>query len=435
MEHIDNLIRKYYDKNPVEEWERLDKHRTEFSVTMRVLKDFLPNPPAEILDCGGGPGRYAIELANLGYSVTLYDLSEKNLEIAAEKAESKCIALLDYLQGNAVDLARFSDNSFDAVLLMGPLYHIMDDAARTQAIREAKRVLKPGGVLFAAFISRYAAHRWTAKHEPESIVDNPRINDALILTGFLKPGEGAEDEFCGYLAKPEEVEDLFWDVGMEVENIYGVEGLISLIDEKLNQMEGGVWLKWVDLNYQISSDPSILAGVEHLLVVSRKPVWHDVLKHIVSKLQAEGIDYHIVGGTSVALQGVRVKVKDIDVEMDKESAFQFQSIFIDNVKEPVRYCQDERYCSYLGNFDFNGVNVEIIGDIKRNEHGCWTDTSVKTSRLVKLDGISLRVSWIEEETLAYIRRGRMQRAALCLEKSNRERMLSLLRGEVEAGVI
>jgi ubiquinone/menaquinone biosynthesis C-methylase UbiE len=435
MESIDALVRRYYDQNLNDEWERLDRHRTEFYVTMRVLQDFLPNPPADILDCGGGPGRYAIELAKQGYSVTLFDLSEGNLKFAKEKADELGVKLENYLQGNAIDLGRFPDNSFDAVLMMGPLYYIMDGAYRIQAIREAKRVLKPGGVLFAAFINRYAVHRWTAKNEPEKIINNPRINDALIRAGGLEPGENAENEFCGYLAKSEQVDDLFWTAGMEVENVYGVEGLISLIDDNLNQMGGDVWSEWANLNYRISTDPAIRACVEHLLVVSKKPAWQEVLRNIVLKMEAKGLDYHIVGGASVALQGVRVKVKDIDIEMDKESAFRFQSIFIDHIKESVRYCQDERYSSYLGTFDFSGVCVEVCGDIRRNEAGSWTDTSVKTSRFVNLDDIPVRVSWIEEETLAYIRRGRMVRATLCLERSDRERVLSLLRGEVEVGVL
>lgn len=76
----------HYDAHPEHEWERLQRHRTEFAVTLRALDTYLPPPPATILDIGGGPGRYAIELARLGYEVTLLDLSQANLALAKDKA-------------------------------------------------------------------------------------------------------------------------------------------------------------------------------------------------------------------------------------------------------------------------------------------------------------------------------------------------------------
>jgi ubiquinone/menaquinone biosynthesis C-methylase UbiE len=72
---IVEVIRRYTDKRTEQEWERLGRHRTEFAVTIRALAGHLPPPPARVLDCGGGPGRYAIELARRGYDVTLFDLS------------------------------------------------------------------------------------------------------------------------------------------------------------------------------------------------------------------------------------------------------------------------------------------------------------------------------------------------------------------------
>ncbi len=81
-------IEQYYDDSPQREWERLERHRTEFAVASRVLTDTLPAPPASLLDVGGGPGRYALMLAEYGYLVTLLDLSQKNLAFARGKAEA-----------------------------------------------------------------------------------------------------------------------------------------------------------------------------------------------------------------------------------------------------------------------------------------------------------------------------------------------------------
>ncbi len=80
-------VQAFYDKNAQNEWDRLDRHRTEFAVTLRALKDYLPHFPAEVLDVGGGPGQYSIALAKLGYQVTLLDLSEGCLQLAKKKAQ------------------------------------------------------------------------------------------------------------------------------------------------------------------------------------------------------------------------------------------------------------------------------------------------------------------------------------------------------------
>ena len=103
-----NVVEKFYDGKANAEWIRLERHRTEFAVTMRALADFLPEAPATILDVGGGPGRYAIALAQQSYSVTLVDLSQSNLTLAREKAEEAGVVLTDFIHANALDLAHFS---------------------------------------------------------------------------------------------------------------------------------------------------------------------------------------------------------------------------------------------------------------------------------------------------------------------------------------
>ncbi len=148
-------VQAFYDKNAQNEWDRLDRHRTEFAVTLRAMKDYLPHSLAEVLDVGGGPGRYSIALAKLGYRVTLLDLSEGCLQLAQKKAKEAGVNLAGCLRGNAIDLRRFRGSSFDVVLLMGPLYHLLDVDSRDQALKELHRVLKQNGLVFATFITRY----------------------------------------------------------------------------------------------------------------------------------------------------------------------------------------------------------------------------------------------------------------------------------------
>lgn len=138
-------VREYFDNDAEREWERLDRHRTEFAVTLRALSAHLAPPPARIADVGGGPGRYAVELAKRGYAVTLIDLSPGVVRLAREHAEREGVHL-DAREGDARQLAGPADGSCDAVLLLGPLYHLLEAADRGRAVAEAHRVLRPGSL-------------------------------------------------------------------------------------------------------------------------------------------------------------------------------------------------------------------------------------------------------------------------------------------------
>jgi len=264
-------IQHYYDQLAVEEWQRLDAHRTELALTLRALAEHLPPPAARVLDCGGGPGRYAIELARQGHRVTLFDLSPQCLELARAKAAEAGVTLAALDQGNATDLSRYGAASFDAVLLMGPLYHLLHEDERGRALREARRVLRPGGWLFAAFNTRYAAIRYSAVHDVMWVPQEPERVKMLLDTGVLPGRRSGPLEFAAYYAHPGEVRPLLEGQGFAVISLLGVEGLISMIEEQVNELSDDAWQAWVDLNYGVAADPAILGCVGHLLAVARKP--------------------------------------------------------------------------------------------------------------------------------------------------------------------
>ena len=132
-----SAVEQFYDQDAHQEWERLNRHRTEFAVTMRALAEFLPAAPAQLLDVGGGPGRYAIALAQQGYQVTLVDLSQASLRRAAHYAEAAGVRLAAIQQQNALNLSTVVDASYDGVLLLGPLYHLITEEERSQAVQVA----------------------------------------------------------------------------------------------------------------------------------------------------------------------------------------------------------------------------------------------------------------------------------------------------------
>ena len=426
---VAGAVAQYYDSMPAHEWARLDRHRTEFYVTLRALREHLPPPPARVLDCGGGPGRYAVELAGWGYDITLFDLSTGNLALAREKAAEAGVTVAGFELGTALDLSRFPAASFDAVLLMGPLYHLLEDAERRRALAEARRVLKPGGPLFAAFITRYAAHRDAAVHYPTEPVDRPGLYERIEADGVLPPTRSGAPTFTAYFARPEEATPLCWEAGLEVTAVLGVEGLVSVIeDQVINGLTGPAWDWWAEANWRAGRDPSLHGAGEHLLVVARNPHWRPVLREIARRLAEVDVRYTVVGGTSLALHGLPLPVKDLDIETDPDGAYRFAEMFAARIVEPVALKESRSYRSHFGRFDFDGVQVEVMGRLERRETDGWVPTEVVNTESVDLEGTPVRVSWLEEETLAYIRRGRLDRAALCLPRCDQERLLALLRG-------
>lgn len=273
-----NPVEAHYDQYAEREWERLERHRMEFAINCRVLAEFLPSPPGRILDVGGGPGRYTLHLIRAGYQLTLVDLSQRCLDLAVEKATAEGIYLPMPIIGNAVALPDRDPDAtedytglFDAVLLMGPLYHLTAAEERQAAVHEAFRVLRPGGLIFAAFITRFAPLRDVAVKSPQWIQEHPDRYQQLVKDGvLLAQKDSIAPDF--YFAHPDEVLPLMSSGGFRLEALQGSEGFLAGHEEAVNELEGELWEAWVDVNYRAGRDPSLLSAADHLLYVGSKPV-------------------------------------------------------------------------------------------------------------------------------------------------------------------
>lgn len=135
---------------------RLFKNRRgqlELLTTMHYIHKVLPEP-GDVLEVGAGTGRYSIALAKEGHRVTAVELAERNLDLLRQNAHD--LGNLTAMQGDAIDLSRLQDDSFDLTLLLGPMYHLYSKEDQLAALREAVRVTKPGGYVLTAFLSVYA---------------------------------------------------------------------------------------------------------------------------------------------------------------------------------------------------------------------------------------------------------------------------------------
>ena len=247
-----DTVAAIYDSAPEREWARLDERRIEFGVTRCALEEFLPPAPAEILDIGSGPGRYAIPLVSAGYSVSLLDLSEECLKRAEREATLSGVSFGAVELGDATDLRAFDDASFDAALLLGPLYHLRSEEQRAQAVSEAQRVLRPEGVLFAAFLSRYSVVRYAAKNRPGQFTDDPNLIESILDQGHAD-SERADATFLNgcYFVDPAEVQPFMERCGVETLAVLGCEGVLSEVEERLNDQPEAELSKLFELNYRL----------------------------------------------------------------------------------------------------------------------------------------------------------------------------------------
>ena len=237
---------------------RLERVRTQ-----ELLVRHLPPAPARVLDVGGGPGVYAAWLASLGYQVTLVDPVARHLE----QARAHGTFLVE--QGDARALAA-ADGSMDVVLVMGPLYHLLDPADRARSLAEARRVVRPGGVIVAAFISRHAP-----------IIDvaaKLRINDDEVLArlrglrhdGRHEPGRAFT---AAYFHTVEEVRADFAAAALEDPAVYGIEGpLVGLLASGLAEDRQDFFEAALRAARLVEDDPAMLAANGHLLAITRADI-------------------------------------------------------------------------------------------------------------------------------------------------------------------
>jgi len=223
---IDSDILRYYERG--RERERLTRNggTLELVRTQELLERYLPPPPSAALDVGGGPGVYAAWLAQAGYRVHLVD----PVPLHIEQALNAAAAQPDYPFTAAVGDARqldAPDASFDAILLFGSLYHLVERAERVAALAEAQRVLRPGGVVLAAAISRFGSLldglRQGYLGDPEAL----QVIEETVRSGQNRnPGL---ERFPGWFTtsdfhRPDELAAEVVESGLILEALVGVEG-------------------------------------------------------------------------------------------------------------------------------------------------------------------------------------------------------------------
>lgn len=269
---LDPAIKAYYDQAPEETRLELGPFRLEQLRSRELILRHAPAPPAAVLDVGGAAGAYAFWLAEEGYDVRLIDAVPRLIEVAQERNEHAVRPLVSCRVADARALPEAND-SVAMVLLLGPLYHLVEQRDRHAALSEAARVLRPGGVLVAAGISRWASALDGLVREVLRDQAFARIVERDLLDGHHENPTGRLDYFTtAYFHRPDELREELMNAGFEIAGLYGVEGpgwMLPDVVDRCNDPDRRELL--LQVARALESEPSVIGCSAHLIVVGRKP--------------------------------------------------------------------------------------------------------------------------------------------------------------------
>jgi ubiquinone/menaquinone biosynthesis C-methylase UbiE len=242
-----------------------------------LLERFLPTAPATILDVGGGPGGHACWLARQGYTVHLIDITPLHVQLAREASQGQPEAPLASVHVGDARALSWGGETVDTVLLFGPLYHLTDREDRLQALQEAHRVLRTGGVLLAVGVSRFAS---TFDGLRYGFLKDPRFAGMVyqdLENGQHRNPTGKPEYFMEtFFHHPDELRQEVTEAGFVATGLYGVEGPCWLAPD-FDAWWGNAECRerFLHIARVLETEPSLLGVSAHLMAVAAKSPGHD----------------------------------------------------------------------------------------------------------------------------------------------------------------
>ena len=230
--------------------------RVEFLTTVRYIEKYL-TPNAKILDIGAGAGEYSLYFAKNGYEVSALELADNNIRAFRKKITLE--TPVDLVQGNALDLSLYADESFDAVFLFGPLYHLRNASDRKQCIEEAKRVCKKDGTLFFSFIGN------------DMVILTELVYDIHYLKGNTYDHDTFKvEDFPFVFFTVDQCRQMLLDCNLKLLHEVASDGVSELMEERINQLDEESYEQYLKYHFYSCEKPEMLGHSNHLLFVGKK---------------------------------------------------------------------------------------------------------------------------------------------------------------------
>lgn len=241
------------------------RHGTvEFLTTMRYIEKYLKSGD-HILEIGAGTGRYSHTLARQGYTVNAIELVEHNIEVFQKNTLSN--ENISVIQGNALDLSVFPDNQFDITLLLGPLYHLYNKADKQQAIQEALRVTKQGGIIFVAYVISDGCLLDEGFNRGNISVSEYIKNGLLDAETFAAKSE-PKDLF--ELVRKEDIDNLMADFSITRLHYVATDGCALFMREAIDAMNDETFQLYLQYHFTTCERNDLLGITSHALDIFKK---------------------------------------------------------------------------------------------------------------------------------------------------------------------
>ncbi|MGN0967499.1 MAG: class I SAM-dependent methyltransferase [Candidatus Coprovivens sp.] len=260
---IDEILNNHYSNDYTED-DRLIKdkiHQVEYITTLKYIDKYLKKGD-RILEVGAGTGIYSLGLAKIGYQVDAIELVNDNLNILKSKITSDMN--INAIQGNALDLSMYEDNTFDMTLVLGPLYHLFKAEERDKVIEEAIRVTKSGGIIYYAFIlSDLTMINWG--FEKGNLVPNM----GNMITDDYKVIN--REEYIFYLTYMSEIKKLMQEHDkQEVITYVATDGIGRVMSDKINEMSDEEYKHYINYHLSVCEREDLIGYSGHVLVITKK---------------------------------------------------------------------------------------------------------------------------------------------------------------------
>jgi ubiquinone/menaquinone biosynthesis C-methylase UbiE len=275
-----NRIEKFYDENPHKEKTRLTRSAydtIESEITRRFLSKYLRSN-SRIAEVGCGAGHYSKWLLK-NHKVHLVDLSFELLRLAEEDIKNAHLTenVLGISKLDARELNVLTDSSFDATLVMGPLYHLIEEKDRFQCLSEAYRITKKGGLIFSATINRLCPflnmmHMHTEQLAVELSEDTEEMQKIMTSGKYENFEENPNNFTDAYFSNVHEVPVYYKKLGIELVESFACEGLAAYLYDKAEILKKNerAWIRFLDIIFENANKPELLGASEHVVFVGRK---------------------------------------------------------------------------------------------------------------------------------------------------------------------